>query len=55
MPLRLLGDQSIDDIISPSGIEAIEIYQGIYELPAEFLGPRGANTCGAISIWTRRS
>jgi hypothetical protein len=37
--------------LSPRDIEAIEIYQGLAEVPAEF-SPR-PNDCAAIAVWTR--
>ncbi|MEX1183198.1 MAG: hypothetical protein WEF86_08165 [Gemmatimonadota bacterium] len=44
----LLG-MSIDDLVRPLDLEAIEVYRGPSEMPAEFA--RG--TCGAIVLWTR--
>lgn len=43
---------TIDDVVSPSSIEGIEVYRGPSTVPPEFLGP-GAS-CGVIAIWTRR-
>ncbi len=37
------------DLIRPSQIEAIEVYSGPAELPAEF----SSGVCAAIAIWTR--
>ena len=34
-------------------VEAVEVFRGISEMPAEFAAPD--LRCGAISIWTRRS
>jgi hypothetical protein len=41
-----LGSMSLD------GIEAVEIFRGISEMPAEFATPDLG--CGAVAIWTRR-
>jgi outer membrane receptor for ferrienterochelin and colicin len=41
----------IDNIVSPSSIEGIEIYKGIGGVPVEFMS-RDAK-CGVIAIWTR--
>jgi hypothetical protein len=43
---------TIDDVVSPSAVEGIEIYRGLSEVPAEFGGPEAR--CGVIVIWTRR-
>lgn len=42
------GAVSIDQLMSPHDVEAIEVYHG-FELPVEF----GVNQCGGILIWTR--
>jgi hypothetical protein len=39
---------SIDQLISPQNVEAVEVYHG-FDLPVEF----GANSCGGVLIWTR--
>jgi hypothetical protein len=38
----------LDDVL-PSQIEAMEIFRGPAEMPAEFLD----DSCAAIAIWTR--
>jgi hypothetical protein len=43
----------IDSVIAVSLIEAIEIYTGASQLPADFGGTSG--NCGVVVIWTRRS
>ena len=45
-------DFRIDDVVSPSSIEGIEVYRGLSTVPAEFLNPDAE--CGVIAIWTRR-
>lgn len=45
-------DFRIDDMVSPSSVEGIEIYRGLSTVPAEFLNPDAE--CGVIAIWTRR-
>lgn len=45
----LSGANSIDQLLSPHDIEAVEVYHG-FELPVEF----GVNSCGGVLIWTRR-
>lgn len=39
---------SIDQLISPQNVEAVEVYHG-FDLPVEF----GVNACGGVLIWTR--
>ncbi|MBA2668917.1 MAG: TonB-dependent receptor [Gemmatimonadetes bacterium] len=43
---------TIDDVVSPSAVEGIEIYRGLSDVPAEFGGHDAR--CGVIVIWTRR-
>lgn len=40
------------NVTSPVGIEAIEVYRGAGEMPAEFGGSDAR--CGVVVIWTRR-
>lgn len=42
----------IDDMVRPSSVEGIEVYQGLSRVPAEFLTAEAA--CGVVAIWTRR-
>jgi hypothetical protein len=47
---RALGDPGeILGMINPADVEAIEVYRGPSELPAEFM----SDDCAAIVIWTR--
>lgn len=46
------ADFRIDDVVSPSSVEGIEIYRGLATVPPEFLNPDAE--CGVIAIWTRR-
>ena len=59
MNRRMLGlggmppaDFRIDDAVTPSSVEGIEIYRGLSTVPPEFLTPDAE--CGVIAIWTRR-
>jgi len=45
-----LPDSDPDALIHPADVEAIEIYRGGAETPAEF---GGFNDCGAVVIWSR--
>lgn len=42
---------SLDNLVHPSDVAAIEAYAGAASVPAEFGGSTGR--CGAIAIWTR--
>jgi hypothetical protein len=47
------GDISVDDIVLPQDVEAIEVFKGLGSVPPEFLNIY--SRCGVIAIWTRRS
>ncbi len=42
---------AIDQLIQPPLVEAIEIYSGISQLPAQYSGAESA--CGVVLVWTR--
>lgn len=44
---------SIDELVSPPTVEAIEVYRGLSTIPAEFLSSESSR-CGVVAIWTRR-
>lgn len=46
--VRVPNTEGIDLLVSPSNLEAIEVFHG-FDLPVEF----GVNPCGGILIWTR--
>lgn len=52
-PFLSSGGDDMDQIVQPQDIQAIEVYKGPTETPAEFQGGGGA-ACGTIVIWTRR-
>ena len=43
---------NLDDEFKPTEIEAMEVYNGVASLPAQFQGP-GAS-CGTVVVWTNR-
>jgi hypothetical protein len=45
-------DFTVDEVVRPMNIEGIEIFRGLSEVPAEFMGPNAR--CGVIAVWTRR-
>lgn len=47
------GDVTVDDLVRPQDVEAIEIFKGLATVPAEFLNPEAR--CGVIAVWTKRS
>ena len=47
-PLR---GETIDQIVSPSMLQAIEVYPHAAEVPAEFSGP--GSECGVLALWTK--
>jgi hypothetical protein len=48
----LLPGETIDDVVHPLELDAVEVYPHAAEVPAEFA--TAAGTCGAIVLWTRR-
>jgi hypothetical protein len=50
---RMIVDASsdINSIVSPNQVEAMEVYIGPSEVPAEYAAGRGA--CGVVLIWTK--
>jgi hypothetical protein len=53
MRYPLLGGETIDEIVSPTMLEGIEVYPHASEVPVELQSP--GSTCGAIALWTRTS
>ena len=41
------------DAIVPESVEAIEVYSGLAEAPAQFMPPLDVKACGIIVIWSR--
>ena len=46
--MKVSNVDSIDQLLSPHDVEAVEVYHG-WELPVEF----GVDPCGGVLIWTR--
>jgi hypothetical protein len=47
------SDNSLDQMIRPDDIEAVEVYKSPSEVPVQFQGQNGS--CGTILLWTKRS
>lgn len=47
------GADEIDQIVSPSQIMAVEVYQALGTAPAQY-SSANANGCGVVALWTRR-
>lgn len=47
----LAGDEAVDDIVSPTAVEILEVYRSPAELPIEFGGSE--DRCGVVAVWTR--
>ncbi|HVG43735.1 MAG TPA: TonB-dependent receptor [Longimicrobium sp.] len=45
------GANDINSIVSPTQVEALEVFRGPSEIPVEYNSGRGA--CGVILIWTK--
>lgn len=48
-----MESMSVDDYVSLTAVEALEVYRRMTTLPGEFADERAQN-CGAVAIWTRR-
>jgi len=55
MTIRQAGSSEppFDELVNPFDIQAIEVYRGPSEVPAQFGGSQSA--CGMIVIWTRKN
>ncbi len=50
-PIQNADGLSIDDVVNPTTVRAVEFYPGVGTVPARFnLGSRSA--CGTVAIWT---
>jgi hypothetical protein len=49
---RNIAPASVDGLVIPAEVEAVEVYDGPGSLPAEFGGSNAG--CGVVVIWTRR-
>jgi hypothetical protein len=47
------SDNSLDQMLRPDDIEAVEVYKSPSEVPVQFQGQNGS--CGTILLWTKRS
>jgi hypothetical protein len=46
------GPAAVDELVRPSDLEGVEVYQGAAQMPGEFFDNTG---CGVIALWTRRT
>lgn len=46
------SEESLDDLVLPEELEAIEVYSGPATTPAQYGG--ASNACGVIVLWTRQ-
>jgi hypothetical protein len=47
-------EPSVNEVVDPRDIEAIEVYRSGVEVPAEFGGMGPFTRCGVVVVWTRR-
>jgi hypothetical protein len=47
------GANELDQIVRPNDLMAMEVYQALGNLPAQYAGLQ-SNGCGAIALWTKR-
>lgn len=48
----MAGEVSVDELVTPEGLEGMEVYRGLSTVPAEFLNSN--SHCGVVALWTRR-
>ena len=51
-PYSMSQDETVDQIIQPHDVQAIEVYPGASQVPAQFKTATSAR-CGVIVIWSR--
>lgn len=51
-PYAMSQDETVDDIIRPHDVQAVEVYPGASQVPARFKTATSAR-CGVIVIWSR--
>lgn len=44
---------SLNDVVMPQDVQAIEVYRSSAQVPVRFGGPSTSTQCGVIVIWTR--
>jgi Carboxypeptidase regulatory-like domain/TonB-dependent Receptor Plug Domain len=49
--VRITRSQDMNEVSSPTNLEAVELYQSAAEIPVEYVGASSA--CGVILLWTR--
>jgi hypothetical protein len=47
-------EPTVDDVVDPRDIEAIEVYRSGADVPAQFGGMGPFTRCGVVVVWTRR-
>lgn len=50
---RVATDASVLSGMVPNDLEAIEVYNGMSSVPAEYMRPSVRSLCGMIIVWTR--
>ena len=52
-PFPLQQDLTINHYLSADDVEAVEIYNGVSEIPPQFNSGMSNARCGVVVIWTR--
>ena len=47
------GTQDIDQLVQPTSVAGIEVYNSPGTIPAQFMGA-GTGSCGVLAVWTKR-
>ncbi|GLC26309.1 hypothetical protein rosag_28220 [Roseisolibacter agri] len=48
------GATDLDQLVRPTDVAGVEIYNGAAAVPAQFMGAGGGGGCGVVAIWTKR-
>jgi outer membrane cobalamin receptor len=48
------GATDLDQLVRPTDVAGVEVYNGPGTVPAQFMGAGGGGSCGVVAIWTKR-
>lgn len=48
------GATELDQLVRPSDVAGVEVYNGAATVPPAFMGAGGSGGCGVVAVWTKR-